>query len=119
MSAHPPLGVVAILPAQPVVAMGRKRRRAGNFLCGGAPAAPYGRGSIRGWGREIHFGVVQDQVFQMDEFAGEPKRGAGVGKMRAGAKTVADGAGAQPLVEAGKGVLGFGDRRHEDFVEAR
>ena len=31
--------------------------------------------------------------------------------MRAGAKTVADGACAQPLVEAGEGVLGGGDRR--------
>ena len=39
--------------------------------------------------------------------------GAGVGKMRAGAKTVADRAFAQPLVEAGEGVLGFGDRDEE------
>ncbi len=31
----------------------------------------------------IHRSVVEDEVFQVDEFAVDPQRGAGVGEMRA------------------------------------
>ena len=53
---------------------------------------------------------MQDEVFEVDEFAGQPQAGAGVGKMGAGAKTVADRAFRQSFVEPGEGVLGLGDR---------
>jgi len=62
---------------------------------------------------QIHLDIVQDEVFQVDELAGEPQAGAGVMKMGAGAKTVANRAGAQSFVEAGEGVLGLGDRDQE------
>ena len=62
---------------------------------------------------------MEDEGFEVDEFAGEPQAGAGVVKMRAGVKTVAQGAGAQALVEAGEGVLGGDDSRHEADVEGR
>ena len=55
----------------------------------------------------------------MDELAGEPKARAGVGKVRAGAKTVADGVFSQPLIQAGEGVLGFGDREEENCCAGR
>jgi hypothetical protein len=62
---------------------------------------------------------VENEVFEVDEFAGKPKGSAGVVKMRTGVKTVAQGAGAQALVEAGEGVLGGDDSRHEGDVEGR
>jgi hypothetical protein len=55
-------------------------------------------------------GVVEDEVFEMGEFALDPERGAGVGKMRAFDKSLADRAGAQALVEPGERVLGLGER---------
>ena len=65
---------------------------------------------------QVHLRVVQDEVFEMDERAGKPQAGAGVVKMGAGAKTVADRARPQPLVEASEGVLGLGDRDQESWV---
>ena len=105
--------------AQVVEAAAEKAARRG---AGDAPARPQHRmraGQFVGGRAQIHFGVVEDEVFEVDEFAGEPEAGAGVVKMRAGAKTVAQGAGAQALVEAGEGVLGGDDGRHEADVEAR
>jgi hypothetical protein len=49
------------------------------------PAAGFqdvaGDGQLVGGRADIFCGVVEDQVFEMDEFAVEPQRGAGIGKM--------------------------------------
>ncbi|WP_394885922.1 hypothetical protein ACG873_00215 (plasmid) [Mesorhizobium sp. AaZ16] len=47
-------------------------------------------------------GVVQDQVFEVDELALEPERGGRVGKILAFDKAVAYGAGPHALVKAGQ-----------------
>ncbi|MCW2286837.1 hypothetical protein M2323_004641 [Rhodoblastus acidophilus] len=49
---------------------------------------------------------MEDEVFEMGEFALDPERGAGVGKMGAFDPAVADRTGAQPLVEPGERVFG-------------
>ena len=77
---------------------GQARRR----RYGDAPAHRMGARQFVGGRAKIHFGVVENEVFEVDEFAGEPEAGAGVVKMRAGVKTVAQGAGAQALVEAAR-----------------
>ena len=68
---------------------------------------------------QIHFGVVEDEVFEMHQFAGEPEAGAGVVKMRTGDPAGAHRAGAQPFVETGEGVLGGDNSRQEADVEVR
>ena len=46
----------------------------------------------------------------MDEFAVDPRAGAGVDKMRPGDPTLANGADAQPLVQPRQGILGGAQR---------
>ncbi|WP_244593333.1 hypothetical protein [Rhodoblastus acidophilus] len=58
-------------------------------------------------------GVVEDEVFEMGEFAFNPERSAGVGEMRAFDKALADRAGAQALVESGERVFGVRQRPRE------
>lgn len=48
-----------------------------------------------GWRAHVHVGVVEDEVFHLDELAFEPQRGDGVEKMRARDPAAADRAGAQ------------------------
>ena len=102
-----------------VEAAAEKAARRGAGDAATRPQHRMGAGQFVGGRAKIHFGVVENEVFEVDEFAGEPEAGAGVVKMRAGVKTVAQGAGAQALVEAGEGVLGGDDSRHEGDVEAR
>ena len=106
-------GVVAILAPEHVESAGETGAGRGIFDAAARLQHRMRPRQFMGWGVEIHLGIVQDEVFRMDEVASKPQRGAGVGKVRAGEKTVADGAGAQPFVEAGEGVLGFGDREEE------
>ena len=106
-------------PAQVVEAAAEKAARRGGGDTPTRPQHRMGAGQFVGGRAKIHFGVMEDEVFEVDEFAGEPQAGAGVVKMRAGVKTVAQGAGAQALVEAGEGVLGGDDSRHEADVEGR
>ena len=58
-------------------------------------------GEFVGRGADVHAGVVQDEVLEVDEFALEPQCGGRVGEVLALDKTVADRRAGQPLVEAG------------------
>ena len=57
-------------------------------------------GELVGRGADVHVGVVQDEVFEVDELALEPERGGRVGEMLALDKAVAHRRTGQPLVEA-------------------
>jgi hypothetical protein len=61
-----------------------------------------------GWGSDVHPGVVQHQILEVDELAREPQTGAGIGEVRPRCPTLLDGAVDEPLVEPGEGI--FGDR---------
>ena len=54
---------------------------------------------------QVHLGVMEDEVLEMDELAGK------------GEKTVAQRAFVEALVEEGGGVLDGGDRRQERLIE--
>ena len=58
---------------------------------------------------QVHLGVMEDEVLEIDKLAGKPERKASVGKMPAGEKTVAQRAFVAALVEAAGGVLGGGE----------
>ena len=53
-----------------------------------------------GGGADIAGGIVKDEIFEMDEFAVDPQRGAGVGEMRAFDKAFADWRTGYSFVEA-------------------
>lgn len=55
-------------------------------------------------------GVVQDEVFAVDELAVEPQRGGRIGEVAACDKAVAHRAFGHPLVEARQQVSGAGER---------
>ena len=105
--------LVPIRTAQRVEAA--REKGAGRGIGDAAARPQHGMGSCQFMGRraQVHCGVVEDEVFEMDEFAGKPQAGAGVMKMGAGAKAVADRVFREPLVEAREGVLGPGDRDEE------
>ncbi|RWX58171.1 hypothetical protein EOA24_39515 [Mesorhizobium sp. M2A.F.Ca.ET.039.01.1.1] len=63
-------------------------------------------GELVGRGADVHVGVVQDEVFDMDELAVEPQRRGRVGKMLALDKAVSDRAFEHALVEPGQKVFG-------------
>ncbi|EHH05512.1 hypothetical protein MEA186_29917 [Mesorhizobium amorphae CCNWGS0123] len=67
-------------------------------------------GELVGRSADVHVGVVQDEVFEMDELAFEPQRGGRVGEVLALDKTVADGGTSQPLVKAGQNLGGAGNQ---------
>ena len=73
-------GVVAILAPQHVEAAGEKGAGRGTFDAAARPQHRMRPRQFMGWGAEIHLGIVQDEVFRMDEVASKPQRGAGVGK---------------------------------------
>ena len=62
---------------------------------------------------DVHAGVVQHEVLQMDELALEPERGGGIGEMCPRDPAVTDGARSQPLVEPCQRVFGARQRPRE------
>ena len=58
----------------------------------------------------IHIGVVQNEVFDMNELAVDPGARAGVQEMRARDPALANRTDAQPLVQPGQSVLGSAQR---------
>ena len=69
---------------------------------------------VSSWvGADVHAGVVQHEVLEMDELALEPERGGGVGKVGPRDPAVADGARSQPLVEPRQRVFGARQRPRE------
>jgi hypothetical protein len=65
-------------------------------------------GELVGRGADVHVGVVQDEVLDVDELAHEPKRGGRIGKMLALDGAVADRRAGQALVEPRQGFGGCG-----------
>jgi len=55
-----------------------------------------------GGGAGIAKGVVEDEVFEMDEFAVDPQRGTGIGEILPLEKAGADGRAGNALVETGE-----------------
>jgi len=62
---------------------------------------------------------MEDEIFERDEFAGEPKGGAGVVEMRALAETLAQRASGEAFIEPGEGVFGLRDGAKQGWIEAR
>jgi hypothetical protein len=52
-----------------------------------------------GWGAGIAKGVVEDEVFEMDEFAVDPQRGTGIGEILPFEETISDRRASNSLVE--------------------
>ena len=59
---------------------------------------------------DIHAGVMQHQILEADEVAGEPEAGAGVLEMGPADKTLGDRARPYALIEAGERILGGRER---------
>ena len=72
-----------------------------------------GAGEFVGGRSDVHAGVVQHEVFEVDELALEPERGGGVGEVGPRDPAVADGARSQPLVEPRQRVFGARERPRE------
>ncbi|ARS66147.1 hypothetical protein CN204_17925 [Sinorhizobium meliloti] len=64
---------------------------------------------------------MEDEVFQVDEFAVDPQRGAGVGEVRSFEEALVDRRTGNPLVETGQRDAGVESRSHQgahvDFRE--
>lgn len=68
-----------------------------------------GDGQFVGGGTDVPEGVMQDQVFEMNEFTVDPERGMRIEEMRALEKALTDGRPGNAFVETGKrdGCCGF------------
>ena len=93
-------------------AQGPLRRGAGNPAAG--PQHRLGARQRMGRRMDIHAGVMQHQVLEADELAGEPEAGAGVLEMGPADKTLGDRARPDALIEAGERILGGGERAQSD-----
>jgi hypothetical protein len=80
-----------------------------------------------GWGADVSESVVEDEVFEVDEFAIDPEGCAGVGEVLPFEPSASDGRAGDALVEASEGAAGVGDgfqqyleqiRWHEGFLFA-
>ena len=70
-------------------------------------------GQLMGRGADVHVGVVEHEVVEVDQLAVEPQAGRGVGEVGPGDPAVADRAFGEPLVEPGERILGGGERAGE------
>ena len=94
---------------------GGRQRPVGLGLGDAAAGAQHGMGAgeLVGRGADVHVGVVEHEIVEVDQFAVEPQAGRGVGKVGAGDTAVADRAFGEPLVEPGQRILGGGERAGE------
>ncbi|UQE03863.1 hypothetical protein JEY30_49650 (plasmid) [Bradyrhizobium japonicum] len=60
-----------------------------------------GARQLVGGGADVHAGVVEDEVIEVDKFAVQPQTGAGISEVRPADCAVADWAFGQPLVSYG------------------
>jgi len=114
--ASPALVPVARSAAAPQAGKPGGRQRPVGFFRGDAAAGAeddMGAGELVGGGADVHAGVMENQIFEMDELAVQPQAGRGVGEVGAGDKTGADRAVGEALVEPGERVLGGGERPGE------
>lgn len=91
---------------------------------GNAPASAQhiaGDGEFVGGCANIAGGVVEDEVFQVNEFAIDPQRGAGIGELGALDPALADLRTGHPLVQTRESDAGVKSRLHQgcyaDFRE--
>lgn len=68
-------------------------------------------GELVGRGADVQVGIMQDEVFRVDELAVEPQRRRRVGKTLTLDKTVADRAFVHALVQPRQKIFGAGERR--------
>ena len=70
-------------------------------------------GQLMGRGADVHVGVVEHEVVEVDQLTVQPQAGRGIGKMGASDPTGADRAFGEAFVEPGEGILGGGERAGE------
>jgi hypothetical protein len=89
-----------VVPAQATQTVSGKRP-AGRLRCDASAGAQHvaGDGQFVGRGAGVGAGVVQDEVLEMDQLAIDPKRGAGIGEMRAFNPAGADRRAGDPLID--------------------
>ena len=109
-----PLPFLPVAPFPPPVALpapaaqagepGRRQRPVGFGVGDAAAGAQHGMGpgELMGRGANVHVGVVEHEVVEVDQLAVEPQAGRGVGEVGAGDKAGADRAFGEPLVEPGR-----------------
>jgi len=78
-----------------------------------------GDGEFVGGRADVAKRVMQDEVFEMDEFAINPERGVRFQEMRALEKALADGRAGNALVETGKNDRCLGDRPQQYLEQIR
>lgn len=66
-----------------------------------------------GGSANVHAGVVEHKVIEVDKFAVQPQTGAGIGEVCPADCAVADWAFGQPFVEASYGILCGSERAGE------
>jgi hypothetical protein len=69
-----------------------------------------GTSQLKGRSADVHAGVVENEVIEVDERALEPQTGMGVGEVAPGGPAGADRAPGKALVEPGGRILGGGER---------
>ena len=91
---------------------------------GNAPAGAQhiaGDGEFVGGCANIAGGVVEDEVFQVNEFAVDPERCTGIGELGALEEALTDRRTGDPLVQTRQSDTGFESRPHQgchaDFRE--
>jgi hypothetical protein len=72
-----------------------------------------GAGQLKGRDPRVHAGVVQHELFEVDELALAPQCGPGIEEVGAADKTLADRAFGEPFVEPSGGVFGGRERAGE------
>ncbi len=89
-----------------------RRQRPIRLGPGDAPAGAARRRARELVGRraDVHAGVGENEVVEVDELAFQPQSGAGVGEVGAGDPAVADRALGEALVEPAQRILGGGER---------
>ena len=111
------LVLLVALPSPPAQAgePGGRQRPAGVGVGDPAPSSQHGMRpcELMGRGADIHAGVVENQIFEVDQLTFEPQTGAGIGIMGARDPALADRAFGEPLVEPGERIFGGGERADE------
>ena len=109
--------VVPLAPSPPPQSgkAGRRQCPVGLGIGNAAASAQHGvgAGELVGRGADVHAGVVEHEVVEVDELAFEPHCSAGIGEVGPRGPSLPDRALCEALVEPGECVLGGGERAGE------